>query len=162
MKKSITHLMLTVVLISSVFVSCKKKEEAAPASAATATTPPPATPSTASFTWQENGGAVITADSSFWTTGNWGTGLRAYKGGMANFFEINWSTPTNTSVGSKPLNVGYDFTFYKGADTYTISSDQTLNITAFTGNAISGNFNVTVAGGAITTISANFQNLPFK
>ena len=58
------------------------------------TAPVVPTPTTGSFTWTENGGAIITADSAFWTTGPWGTGIRAYKGVFpANFFEINWDKP---------------------------------------------------------------------
>lgn len=116
---------------------------------------------TAGFTWTENGGAVITADSAYWTTGPWGTGIRAFKGaGFSNYFEINWATPDNTSVGAKTLTVGTDFTFLKGADTYTNPTPQTLNVTAFNNNTLSGNATVAVSGGSITTIVCNFTNLP--
>jgi hypothetical protein len=148
MKKQI--LFIAIVLMS--VVACKKK-----------TTDPTNNQNnnTAGFTWTENGGAVITADSAYWTTGPWGTGIRAFKGaGFSNYFEINWATPDNTSVGAKTLNVGTDFTFLKGVDTYTNPTAQTLNVTAFSNNTLSGNATVAVSGGSINTIVCNFTNLP--
>ncbi len=87
MKKSLLSLTVFLCIIIVITSSCKKED-----------TDPDTT--NVSFTWQEDGGAVITADSSFWTTGTWGTGIRAYKGGMVNFFEINWDVMDNTSVGT--------------------------------------------------------------
>ena len=116
-----------------------------------------------SFTWTENGGAVITADSAYWTTGSWGTGIRAFKGAaMANFFEINWATENNTSVGAKTLNVGSDFTFLQGSAMYTNPAAETLNVTAFASDKLSGNCTVAVSGGAINTLVCTFTNLPKK
>lgn len=111
------------------------------------------------FVWKENGGAEIKADSAFWTTGSWGTGIRAYKGGMANFFEINWDNMNNTSVGSKSLPSIYGFTFLKGTSTYSNPNDASLSITSVNGSLISGNCTVSVTGGSITTITATFNNL---
>jgi hypothetical protein len=169
MKRSINKLLVSAVIISSIFTACKKKEEATPvATTPTTTTTAPTTTTTptaaAGFTWQENGGATITADSAFWTTGTWGTGIRAYKAGMANMFEINWATQNNTSVGAKTLNIGTysDFTFMKGSATYTNATVQTLNVTAFSGNNLSGNFTVAVSGGSITSISGTFTAIPLK
>lgn len=125
-----------------------------------ATTAPAPTPTTGSFTWMENGGAIITADSAFWTTGAWGTGIRAYKGAFpANFFEINWATQNNTTVGVKPLPTGTYFTFLKAGSTYTNPTAQSLNVTAFASNLLSGNCTVAVSGGSITTLACTFSNL---
>ena len=119
--------------------------------------------SSALFSWKEDGGATIEADSAFWTTWATGTGIRAYKGGFQNFFEVNWATQNNTSVGTKALTMGVgDFTFMKGSSTYDISSNQNLSITAFTNNKISGNFTFSVSGGTIASIQATFNNLPKK
>lgn len=166
MKKQFTRATtLILAALTLTFVACKKKEKeeetpvAVTAATPTATTPPAAT----GFTWTENGGAAITADSAFWTTGTWGTGIRAYKGaGHANFFEINWASQNNTSVGVKTLNVGYDFTFIKGSNTYTNPASQTLNVTAFANNKLSGNTTVAVTGGSITTLVCTFNDLPKK
>ena len=126
-----------------------------------ATTAPAPPPTTSSFTWTENGGTIITADSAFWTTGPWGTGIRAYKGVFpANFFEINWDTQNNTTVGVKPLPTGTYFTFLKGASSYTNPTAQSLNVTAFATNLLSGNCTVAVTGGSITTLACTFTGLP--
>ncbi|AEA44187.1 hypothetical protein [Fluviicola taffensis] len=111
------------------------------------------------FTWKENGGSEMVADSAFWTTGAWGTGIRAYKGGMANFFEINWQGADNNSVGIKTLDSAYGFTFLKNSDSYTGTSGQTLEITAVSGNSISGNFSAPVTGGTITTVTGTFTSI---
>jgi len=156
MKKAIRSSAAFLLIVSLTIFSCKKKED----DPAPATTPVVVT---SSFTWQENSGSVITADSAFWTTGSWGTGIRAYKGGMANFFELNWATQNNTSVGAKTMEMAnYGFTFLKGSDTYNITADENINITASANNIISGNFNVDVTGGSITNITATFKALPKK
>lgn len=142
--------------------SCKKEStEPTPEEPAPVVPITPTPTLTASFLWQEDGGAIITADSSYWTTGTWGTGIRAYKAGMINFFEINWSTINNISVGVKTLDpLNYGFTFLKSASTYTCATNQNLNITATATTTISGNFNVPVVGGTIAAISATFTSLP--
>lgn len=147
---AVNALLLTIALV---LFGCSK-------SATTAAVP---TPTTGSFTWTENGGAIITADSAFWTTGAWGTGIRAYKGVFpANFFEINWATQNNTSVGVKPLPTGTYFTFLKAASTYTNPTAQTLNVSAFASNLLSGNCTVAVSGGSITTLACTFSNLSYR
>lgn len=139
-------------LATALFSACTKK---------TTTTTTPTTNTTAGFTWTENGGAVITADSAYWTTGSWGTGIRAYKGAnMANFFEINWAGNNNTTVGAKTLTTSGDFTFVQNPTFYTNPTNQTLNITGFSSNLLSGNATVAVTGGTITSIVCNFNNLP--
>ncbi len=145
-----TIIFIAIALLS--LVACKKK---------TTDTNNNTPNNTATFTWTENGGAVITADSAYWTTGAWGTGIRAFKGaGFSNYFEINWAVQDNTSVGAKTLTVGTDFTFLKGVDTYTNPTAQTLNVTAFANNTLSGNATVAVTGGSITTLVCTFSNLP--
>ena len=157
MKNSFLKLSFATLLVCTSFYSCKK-DEAAPA---VEETPTPVTPAAGTFTWQENGGVTITADSAFWTTGSWGTGVRAFKGGFVNFFEINWDMQNNTSVGSKALNIG-GLTFLKGSDTYNNTTVQSLNVTGFSGNKLSGNFNVAVTGGSITSLSGAFTRIPVR
>ena len=65
-------------MLSILFQSCSK-EEVTPAVIPPVTTPV-APVVTSAFTWKEDGGAILTADSAYWTTGSWGTGIRAYKG----------------------------------------------------------------------------------
>jgi hypothetical protein len=144
---------ITCLLILSI-ISCKKEEEKTNNNSST---------TTASFEWQENGGSKILADSAFWTTGTWGTGIRAYKGGTANFFEVNWSGNNNTTPGKKVISyTNYGFTFIKGGTTYNISSDQDLTITAAESNTLTGSFTISPVGGTITSIEAHFNILPKK
>jgi len=153
MKKQFLITSVLFILACMSFQSCKKDE----------VTAPDTTAATSTFTWKENAGVLITADSAYWTTWSTGTGIRAYKGGMQNFFEINWASANNTSLGAKALiaNNG-DFTFLKSTDSYDISSNQNLNITAFTNNKLSGNFTFAVKGGSITSIEATFTELTKK
>jgi len=76
------------------------------------------------FSWSENGGAIISADSVFGTSGAWGTGIRAYKGGYLNFFELNLD---NADTGDHVLSSSS--AFLKGNDTYPIASG-ILNVRA--------------------------------
>ena len=152
--KNLQTTFIACLLLLSV-ISCKKEEEKTTSNTSPTTT--------ASFEWQEDGGPKMLADSAFWTTGSWGTGLRAYKAGMANFFEINWSGNNNTSPGKKVISSSnYGFTFLKGGTTYNISADQELTITAAEANTLTGSFTITPAGGTITSIAANFNAIPKK
>lgn len=142
--------------------ACKKKDDAEPDNSTNSTTTTGGTTGTpvvaGSFTWTENGGPVNTADSAYWVNWSSGTGIRASKGGFANYFEINWGTANNTSVGTKSLSAG-DFTFIKGSTTYTNSSTQNLSVTAFSSNKLTGEFTVSVSGGTISTIVGGYTDL---
>lgn len=164
MKKQIITTLTLVLLTTSLIFSCKKKNETPPENLnSTTTTGSSPQPVSGSFQWQENGGAIQIADSSFWTTGTWGTGVRAFKGGYANMFEINWATQNNTSAGTKTLSAAnYGFSYIKATTTYTNSVDQSLNISAFNNNQLSGNFNVAVVGGTITAITGTFITINKK
>jgi hypothetical protein len=146
-------LYFSILSISILLFSCKK-ETIEPEAIV------PVVPAAGSFTWQENGGSASTADSAFWTTGNWGTGILAYKG--SDFFEINWNTPNDISAGIKALTTPYGFTFLKSSATYTCSNNENLSITASASNLISGNSSLQVSGGAITTIALTFTSLPLR
>jgi len=146
---------LSIFAISIFLFSCKKENIQSEI-----IIPEVPTPAVGAFTWQENSGALITADSAFWTTGIWGTGIRAYKG--SDFFELNWNTPNDVSVGSKVFATPYGFTFLKSSATYTCSNNESLTITASASNAISGNSSVQVTGGAISAIAITFTGLPLR
>jgi hypothetical protein len=119
---------------------------------------------TATFSWTENGGSALTADSAKWTTGAWGTGIRAWKASGSYFFEINWDTTNNTSIGTKVLNVPYGFTMLKsGSSTsgYVNTAVAYLSITGSNNDKISGNFSLPAVDGANTlTINGTFSNIP--
>ncbi len=113
------------------------------------------------FRWKENGGSETIADSAYWTTGAWGTGIRAYKNGMSNYFEINWSTQNNTAIGSKTIAIN-DFTFLQNSASYTNAAAGTLSISAFSNNKLSGSCTITVSGSSTKTIDATFGNIGKK
>lgn len=120
----------------------------------------PTPAATDGFTWTEDGGAAITADSAFWTSWGTGTGVRAFKNGYDNFFEINWDGAGNTAVGTKALDAGKGITFLKGTATYTNAGPERINITVFSNDKLSGNFTVTMTGGTIQEVSGTFNNIP--
>jgi hypothetical protein len=93
---------------------------------------------TGSFTWTENNGSTNTADSAVWVTGTWGTGIRAYKGGQVQYFEINWATQNNITTGTKTLDAQVGFTFIKNGIAYVNRANESLSITASSNNQISG------------------------
>jgi osmotically-inducible protein OsmY len=135
-------------LIALSFAACKKDD--------TTTTTPPTTgggTTTTGFTWKEDGGSENKADSAFWTSYTGGAGVRAYKGGMSNFFEINFA---NSSVGSMSLNTG--LTFIKGNSTMT-SKTGTVNITSNTSDKLTGNGSATLSGGSIAAVTFTFTDL---
>ena len=135
------------------FSACTKDKATTPTS-----TPTPSAKD--GFVWKEDGGSEITADSAFWTSWSSGTGVRAFKGGMVNFFEINWDAANNTSIGNKALEPGKGITFLKGTATYTNAGAERMNITAFSSDKLSGNFTVTMTGGSIKELTGTFTNIP--
>ncbi len=171
-------LALAMVSIFLVIFSCKKKEDAAPNNtnatntSSTTTTggstsggsTTGGTPAVGSFTWTENGGAVNAADSAFWVTGSWGTGIRAYKGGFGRWFEINWANTNNTNVGIKNLiSSNSDFSYIYITTIYAINSNQTLSVTAFATNKMSGNFALHVTESTTTlNLIGGFNAIPKK
>ena len=163
MKKTIINVSLLITITTILVIGCKKKDTTTPQEETPTTTgSTTGTPLAAGgFTWTENGGAVNTADSAFWTTGTWGTGIRAFKGGYTNFFEINWASQNNTSIGTKVITAG-SFAFLKGTTTYTNAASENLSVSAFASNALTGNFTTSVSGGTITTIVGGFKTIPNK
>jgi hypothetical protein len=168
MKHTAFKTTVIVLLAASIIISCKKKSNPVPDAPAsiTGTTTGGTTSGTpvvtGKFMWQENGGPVISTDSAYWNTSSTATGMRAEKLGFNNYFELNWAGATNVSVGAKTMNAAnFDFTFLKGTASYSITTNQTVNITATSSTTISGNFNVIVAGtGTITAITATFTGIP--
>lgn len=133
------------------FYSCSKD------SSSSSTT----TPTTNSFKWTENGGAEITADSAKWVTWSTGTGLRAWKGGMTQFFEINWTS--NTSIGTKTLDAAGGFTYLKNSKYYINEVSHNLEITAFADNKLTGKITNIVAKKDLNDtllINVTFTNIP--
>jgi hypothetical protein len=157
MKKSIITTACLIAFTVLTIFSCKK-EETTPTNNGNNGNP---TGAVGSFTWTENGGPVITADSAFWTTYGGGIGIRASKGGFTNYFEINWAVENDVTIGSKVLAAG-DISFTKDTTNYANRTTQNLTITKFANNQLSGNFTISVTGGPITPLAASFNAIPKK
>ncbi len=140
MKKSI---LLATTLLA--LASCKKDDD----KTASGTTP------AAGFTWTEDGGAVKTADSAYWTSNSRYSGIRAYQGGAASFFEINWDS--SAAVGTHALNKG--LTLVKNASTFITSTSGTVTITANSADKLTGTLTSSTTGG-VSAVSCTFTDLP--
>ena len=147
MKKQIFK--ITFLFASILFVASCAKEEAAPEEEV------PVVVNKGSFNWTLSSGQNVTADSAHCYTSI--TTIYAFKNGTTNSIEINLSA---LSVGSYSISsaTGNAFSFVNGATTYDASAG-TVNITANSGNKLSGNFTATLTGGAITSISGGFQDI---
>ncbi len=161
MKTKIISSICVAALAALLLLSCKKKEDQntqAPVDTSTSTT------NSNKFTWQEDNGSVISADSAFWVaSSNGGTGIKAYKDGLSNYFNLNWVGSNNISVGQKFFDAPYfEFVFAKGATTYKGTTTQTLSITSSASNIISGTFSAPLTGGTITNVTGTFNNLSKK
>lgn len=164
MKKHIITSTAIVLLATSIIFSCKKKETTPDEPTATTTgsgTTGGTTGASGPFSWQENGGAVVNADSAYWQGGTWGAGIRAYKGGTTKWFEINWSGANDITVGVKN---GFGLNYINNGTNY-YSTSGSLNIATSTNSVISGNLTAAVTNAtntAISSITATFTTLNKK
>lgn len=162
MKTTKTSVFILVAFVC-LFHSCQKKQKP---STITST----ASPIQDGFIWTENGGPPITADSAYWTTGTFGTSIKAYQDRGSTFFDIGLGPNIDTTVGVKTVyppmsghthlndNIRY---VVRSFDIRTISTPQTLTITAFKNSQMSGSFTFPM-GGPPTVISCTFTHLPKK
>ena len=107
-----------------------------------------------SFNWTLSSGQTANADSAHCYTSI--TTIYAFKNGNATSVEVNLSA---LSVGSYSISssTGNSFSFVSGGTTY--EGTGSFNITANSGNKLSGNFNVTLTGGTLTSMSGSFQDI---
>ena len=121
--------------------------------------PAPVTPTVAvnkgSFTWLPNTGSAVTADSAFYYTQF--TTIFAFKNGNNSSIEINLSALTVGTYSFSALT-GNVLTYINGSSTY-IAPSGSCNITAAANNKLSGNFNVNLSGGALTSMSGTFTDI---
>jgi hypothetical protein len=148
MKKTI---IASIALLTVAAVSCKKSSS---------TTNPT---STKGFTWQENGGATITADSAYLIMGtgvNPGAYLTAYKLGVTpkKMLEVNL---VNTSVTSFSIPTQGDFIYWNDTVFYAGSGGSVV-VTSNTGGKASGTFDVTFPGGPYSSIKGSFKDIAVK
>ena len=153
----------TLALSFLIVAACKKKDSTTPETTTSTTTTTGGTvTSSGTFTWSENGGATQTADSAEFR--NAYNALFAYKGGLARYFEIDYSASivgsyTLSTAGSNSLN--YIVQTGTITNVYTANSG-TANITANTSSKLSGNFLGSYSSGTLTSISGGFTNINIK
>jgi hypothetical protein len=151
--QAIRTLILALSILSALFIiSCAKdkKEPEDPGS----TTPVPTTPPY--FSWTVSGGQTTVADSSFCYVSS--NAVDAFRGGNSNSIEIRLSAFTTGTYVINSVS-GNQLDYQLGTKVYT-GSNGTVNITAATSSKITGNFNCSLSGGTITSISGTFADVP--
>ena len=160
--KTLKRTGIVIVVLSVLLISCKKTTNNPPAyqNNSTQNNPNPVATATG-FTWQENNGPLITADSAYWkgSTSGWIV-VWAFKGND----HIELGVNPNLAPADQHLDpVGMGFFYYKSGDEYQISWD-TYYTGSISNNLVSGNFDFHVsnnAGVAIQSVKASFTNIPY-
>ncbi len=147
----------TAIILALLFVvalhSCKKSSTSTPITPVT----------TPGFTWTEDGGSNITADSAFFTMGTGGSTasyINAYKLGdpKKKMLEINLNNNI-ASTYSIPAQGDFilwnDVTFYGGTGGSVV-------VTLATGGKASGTFDITFTGGLYTHVKGSFTNIAIR
>ncbi len=114
--------------------------------------------STTEFKWTPGSGSTVTSDSSYCY--NSITSIFAFKNGTNNSIEI---TLSSMAVGaySVSASTGNALTYVSNSTTYTAKSGA-VNITTNANNKLSGNFNCSVTGGTLTSLSGQFTDVPVR
>jgi len=147
--KMTSKILLTGALVITAFASCSD-DDSAPNDNQNQ-------PATASFTWTENGGATITADSAFYVT-QYKT-IKAFKGAnMAHFVEINLTadSPATYQIGS-----GNAVSKLDGTGVYVASSGS-VTISEKTATKMSGSVTSTGSGSSVTALNAQFTDIEVR
>lgn len=107
------------------------------------------------FSWTLSSGQTVNADSAHCY--NSISIIYAFKNGNSNSIEID---PSSLSVGSYTISssTGNSLAFTSGSTNYDATSG-TLNITSNSGNKLTGNFNVNLSGGSLTSMSGTFKDI---
>lgn len=109
------------------------------------------------FSWTENGGTRIVADSAFYVS-QYKT-IKAYKGqNMANFIEINL---TNDDAATYTIGQGYAVSKLDANGIYAASAGD-ITISQKTATTMSGTITSTGSGANITSLNAEFTNIEVR
>lgn len=137
-------------LTLSILASCSKKSPSTPAP-----TPTP-TPVATGFTWKENSGADIKADSAYYDS-RYKT-IKAYKSGK--FVEINLTDgiPATYTVGtSNAVSM-----LVPGASSLYTAASGSIVITANASSKMTGTFNSEGSGASITKLEGKFTDIEVR
>ena len=148
MKRTFINSITIATFIILAFASCSDDD-----SSANNVTPQP----TSGFTWTENGGAKITADSAYYES-RYKT-IKAYKGAnMAQFIEINLTAdaPATYSIGT-----GYAVSKLDASGIYAATSGE-IKITAKDDSKMSGTITSTGSGSDVNSLDAQFTNIEVR
>lgn len=140
-------LLFTASLLSSIFMlsACSEDEVAA------------VTPNgTSSFVWVDNTGTSITADSAYFE--NQYKTIKAYKGGVAKFLEINLRSDT---VGTYTVGSINAVSYLNGSALY-IAATGSIAITSNANSKMSGSFVSVGTGANLTSINGTFTNIAVR
>ena len=142
------RLIYTIAILAFTFQGCSSDDSSNP------TTNP-----TTGFTWKENGGTEIKADSAYYESAF--KTIKAFKDhGSANskFIEINLTagTPADYDVTN-----GNAIALLQGNDLY-IASTGMITITENASNKMSGNFTSTSSSGTTTALEGTFKSIEIR
>ncbi len=131
---------------SLIFISCSKEES---------TSNLPSSIS-GSFTWTDNTGLAVTADSAYYDS-QYKT-IKAFKGGNTRFIEINLTagTPATYVIG-----VSNAFTYLNASNIY-IATSGSIVITANASSKMSGTFATAGNGASITSMTGTFTDIAVR
>ncbi len=143
--------LIAATLISlNLLTACTKKSTSTP------TPTPTPTPAATGFSWTENGGAEIKADSAFYET-RYKT-IKAYKTGK--FIEINLTDgiPATYSLGtSNAVSM-----LVAGASTLYAASSGSVIITANASSKMTGTFTSAGTGASVTKLDGKFTDIAVR
>lgn len=121
--------------------------------------PSPNTNTNAGFTWKENGGAAIKADSAFYET-EYKT-IKAFKNyndaTQRKFIEINLTTSSDATYN---VTDGSAISFLYGNELYVASTGM-ITISSIS-NKMSGNFTSSSSTGSLTTVEGTFKSIEIR
>ncbi len=124
------------------------------------TSNPSDTNPTSGFTWKENGGVEIKADSAYYVT-QFKT-IKAFKNYSdpvnSKFIEINLTagTPATYDVAS-----GNDVSFLYSGNLY-VASTGSITISENSSNKMTGTFTSSSTNGTITSLEGNFKSIEIR
>lgn len=109
---------------------------------------------TAGFTWSENGGATITADSAYFAMQY--NAIKAFKSG--NFIEINFTAGTAATYTVVTTNA---ISYLAVLNFYTATSGSVI-VSANALSKMSGTFTSAGSGASITSLSGTINNINIR
>lgn len=146
MKKTL----ITLFAISGIAIlsSCSKEDDATPNN----------NTGGAGFSWTDNTGKTTTGDSAYYVE-QYKT-IKAFKGGMANFIEINLTAGAAGTYTVGP-NTNNAISYLAGNDLY-VADNGSVVIASNASGKMTGTFNSNGSGASITSLSGKFTDMEVR